>query len=111
MDVRAAERELASRTDSPEDAFERAWSAEVLARAYERMRGERHFDAFELALSHGLGPSEVGTRLGLKPKEAENAVRRARKRFREFVLEEIRLDVETRAEAEEELARLLDRIR
>ncbi len=111
LDLREAERELTSRADTPEEAFERGWRADVLARAFERMRGAPHFDAFALAMSEGLGPSEIAARLRLKPKDAENAILRARSRYRELVLAEIRLDVETRAEAEEELARILETIR
>jgi RNA polymerase sigma-70 factor (ECF subfamily) len=112
VDVKAAERELSTGpSDDPEAAFERAWGGDLLSRAFERMRGEKHFDALELALTHGLGPTEIASHLGIKAKDAENALARARRRFRAVVLEEILLDVETPEDAEEELRRLLERIR
>jgi RNA polymerase sigma-70 factor (ECF subfamily) len=110
VDLRQAERELRT-SDSPATAFERAWGAGVLARAFERMRQEPRFDLFEAAMSRGLSPAEICRASGLGAKEVENALYRARKRYRELVLEEILQDVETREEGEAELRGLLERMR
>jgi RNA polymerase sigma factor (sigma-70 family) len=103
--------ELGMEGGTPEEAFERAWGETVLARAFDRMRGELHFDVLDLHLSKGLGVTEIGKTLGRKPKEVENALGRARKRFKEAVLGEVLEYVSSEAEAEEEIRQILGRLR
>ena len=111
LDEGAAETELrAAPGDSPENAFERAWGATVLARAFERMRAHRHWDVLSLHLEQGLGASEIAARLGRKPKDVENALGRGRKKLRDAVIAEILEYVATVEQAEEELAALLGRL-
>lgn len=107
LDVAQAEAELVRAGEGPEEAFERAWGAGVLARAFERLRGAPGFEALRIKLSENLSHGEIGKRLGCGAKDVENALYRARKKFKEAVLAEIRLEVESPAEAEEELARVL----
>jgi RNA polymerase sigma factor (sigma-70 family) len=94
---------------TPEEAFERAWGETVLARAFDCMRGQPHFDLLDLHLSRGLGVTEIAKALRRRPKEVENALGRARKRFKQAVLGEVLQYVASEEEAREEIRQLLGR--
>jgi len=110
LDVAAVETDLAKRVvEAPEEAFERAWAAGVLARAFDSMRGEAQFEAVRLRLAEGMAPGEIGKKLGMGAKEVDNALHRGKKRLKERVMEEMKQEVGEGEDAEEEMRRLLAR--
>lgn len=111
LDTKTAERDLKADTSSgPEEAFERAWAAELLARAFDQMKNEPYYEALHLHLTEGLGATGIARRLKRNPKDAENALARGRRRFREILLSELLGETGSRAEAEDEFSRLLKKL-
>lgn len=85
--------------DSPEQAFQRGFALEVLARGFKALQAEAretgHFDMYE-ALEPYLARDplpgqyeEIGRRLGVRPLALVLALKRLRQRFRELVHEEL----------------------
>lgn len=101
---------------SPESAFERAWAATVIERAYERLRGEAaragRQPLFE-KLSPFLGETaeaadyrRLGEELGMRPNTVAVSVHRLRLRLRELVRAEIVDQTDGPEAAERELRAL-----
>lgn len=100
-----------------EKIFERRWAItmldRVLSRLEQQMRERDRGQLFELCRSclTGLGSDDsyaaIATHCGLTEAAVKIAVHRMRSRFRELLLEEVRLTVASEAEAMEELQSLL----
>jgi DNA-directed RNA polymerase specialized sigma24 family protein len=116
FDADVAERAVASSADDPERAFQRAWAARVMDRAMARLRGE--FDRGERTgdfalVSRFFGADEppayreAAAAAGMSLPQLKSFLHRARLRYRELVLDEVRDTVADAAEAERELAELL----
>lgn len=84
---------------SPEQAYERAFALEVLARALQRLQAEAvqtghlpMYQALQVHLAHEPAPGEIdalGTRLNLPPLALVVALKRLRQRFRELAAQEL----------------------
>lgn len=115
LDFAEAETDFATRGSAdPEKLFERSCAAETLARVLERMRAERVEGYETLRLRFGLEGeasdyAEIARRLGISETDVINRVHRAKARFRELLVEELRQTATTQSELEEEL-RLFRRI-
>lgn len=103
---------------SPDDGFRRDWALRVMGEALQAVRGEfaragreAEFEMLRLHLSYGAGTPptyvQVGERLGLSEDDVRTRIHRARRRYREAVLEVLRASTETEEEAREELRDLL----
>lgn len=109
--------EAESHTLPPDEAFDRKWALELLARAQERLRGvyagegkTAIFDALAPALLDGKrweGNASVATALKMHEGAVKVALHRLRNRFRETLLEEIRDTVSDESEVHTEVAHLL----
>lgn len=85
--------------DSPEQAFQRGFALEVLARGFRALQAEARqtghldmYEALEPYLAHDPLPGqldEMGRRLGIRPLALVLALKRLRQRFRELVHEEL----------------------
>ncbi len=104
----------ASRAEPPERLFQRQWALEIIEHALDGLRAEYQSsgrsDEFEalrrfLSASGDRAPSyaSVAASLGVSENDVKNRVYRARQRFRDAILREIRASTETAEEAEEEL--------
>ncbi len=108
LDAAGAEAELArGAAESAEAAYERAWAAGVLARAFEALREDAQFEVVRLRLVEGLAPAAIGKRLRLGVREVDNALQRGKAKLRERVLAEVREEVGEGEDAEAEMRRLL----
>lgn len=99
--------------ESPDEAFDRAWTYELLERATERARAhwlesgrelrQKVFEAYELAPA-GEQPTYGGVAeaLGIKVTDVRNHLYAARERIREEVRAELRETVSNPAQLEEE---------
>jgi len=108
----AFERQFAT-SESPERAFDRAWSMAVLERAQGRLREESNAVG-KGALHEALGPeseeqshASVASRLGLTESAVKTAAFRLRRRYRELIRAEIAQTVSSEAELNAELDELL----
>lgn len=108
---------VATESESPDSAFDREWSRNLLASAtstLERtlsLEGKRdHFEAFRLF--HRVDPPlphvEIARRLDRRPGDVDNFLRLARKRLREIVVDLVRDYASTPEEIEEQLRSLLE---
>lgn len=106
----------APESQSPEQAFERAWAATVIERAYVRLRAEAG-RAGKRALFDTLAPylaetaesadyRRLGEALGMKPNTVAVSVHRLRLRLRELVRAEIAEQTDGEEAAEVELRAL-----
>ncbi|WHZ18825.1 MAG: hypothetical protein OJF55_000974 [Rhodanobacteraceae bacterium] len=85
--------------DSPEQAFQRGYALEVLARGFKALQAEARqtghldmYEALEPFLAHDPLPGqyeELGRKLGIRPLALVLALKRLRQRFRELVREEL----------------------
>lgn len=108
LDATGAEAELArGAAESAEAAYERAWAAGVLARAFEALRADPHFEVVRLRLVEGLAPAAIGKRLGIGAKDVDNALQRGKAKLRERVLAEVKEEVGAGESAEVEMRKLL----
>jgi RNA polymerase sigma factor (sigma-70 family) len=109
------ERDLAAAPPAAID-FDRAWARDVMARALVRLReeyasGRRHsggdavlrFFQPEAEVSHAEGAASCG----LTPTQFKASLHRARRRYRELLLEEVAPTVGDAADADEEVRALL----
>jgi RNA polymerase sigma factor (sigma-70 family) len=114
LDFVEAEREIgaAPADEAPENLYRREWARLVMDRALERLRKESEaagraieFTIFREHLGRGESPSyaDLAARLGVTETDVRNRLNRARIRFREALLEEIRAYTTTPDEAREEL--------
>lgn len=86
-------------TGSPEQAYERAFALEVLARALQRLQAEAEqtghlpmYQALQVHLAHEPVPGEIdaiGARLHIPPLALVVALKRLRQRFRELAAQEL----------------------
>jgi RNA polymerase sigma-70 factor (ECF subfamily) len=84
---------------SPEQAYERAFALEVLARALQRLQAEAEqtghlpmYQALQVHLAHEPVPGEIdalGVQLNLPPLALVVALKRLRQRFRELAAQEL----------------------
>lgn len=105
-------------SQSPEHAFERAWAATVIERAYERLRAETEragkralFDKLAPFLAEAAEAADyrrLGTELSLRPNTVAVSVHRLRLRLRELVRSEIADQTDGAEAAEVELRALRD---
>ncbi|MFZ5475443.1 MAG: RNA polymerase sigma factor [Myxococcota bacterium] len=116
FDADVAERAVAASGEDPERAFQRAWAGRVMDRAMARLRGEyesgERTGDFAIVLrffGDGEAPSyrDAAAEAGMSLPQLKAFLHRARARFRELVLDEVRDTVGDPAEAERELAELL----
>lgn len=85
--------------ESPEQAFQRGYALEVLARGFKALQAEARetghldmYEALEPYLARDPSPGqydELGRRLGIRPLALVLALKRLRQRFRELVREEL----------------------
>lgn len=85
--------------ESPEQAFQRGYALEVLARGFKALQAEARetghldmYEALEPYLAHDPLPGqyeELGRKLGIRPLALVLALKRLRQRFRELVHEEL----------------------
>jgi len=105
--------------EAPERIFRREWALQVIEHALEALRAEYsgsgkagEFEALVkyLSVEAERPPSyaEVARMLGVSENEVKNRIFRARRRYRDAILREIRCSTETGEEAEEELRDLFD---
>ena len=119
IDAREAERRLVREpvdADTPETAFERAWVAELLARAFERLRAEQEkigrgalFDRLRPSLAaEDDAPrfAEVARELAMTENAVKVAAHRLRKRYGELLRDEVAATVSDPAEIEDEIRAL-----
>ena len=105
--------------ESPEQAYERCWAEETLARVMQRFkiecdeRGRPQWHAVLRARfgikSGGSSYAEVARQLGLSEGDVTNYLHRATERFRELLVDELRQGVSGPGDLEEDL-RILRRI-
>lgn len=113
LDFTQAESEIGSSPegDSPEKIYRHEWARLVMDRALERLRLESEsagrpveFEIFREHLKSGdASYAELAARLRVSETDVRNRLHRARIRFRECLLEEIRAYTTTLEEAREEL--------
>ncbi|TAN05601.1 MAG: hypothetical protein EPN38_10580 [Rhodanobacteraceae bacterium] len=114
-DLEQRNRDDLTAAGSPEQAFQRGFALEVLARGFKRLQSEAgqtgHLDMYEALepyLAHDPLPGqyeEIGRRLAIRPLALVLALKRLRQRFRELVQQELmgtvaspeQLDAEQRA--------------
>ena len=111
-DIERRNREDQVAAGSPEQAFQRSFALEVLARAYKTLQVEARqtghvdmYDALEPYLSRDPLPGqyeEIGQRLQLRPLVLVLALKRLRQRFRELVQEELSDTVSSEDELDSE---------
>ncbi len=116
LDFLQAEAEIvAGRTDPPDRAYLRQWALQVVERALKALRDEyeaagrkAEFEALRAHLMADAAPSyaEVGRSLGASEGDIKNWLHRARQRFRDLVLAEIR--VYSDGDPDDELRELFD---
>lgn len=98
-DLERRNRDDRTAAGSPEQAFQRGFALEVLARGFKRLQSEAgqtgHLDMYEALepyLAHDPLPGqyeEIGQRLGIRPLALVLALKRLRQRFRELVQQEL----------------------
>lgn len=98
---------------TPEAVFERHWASSILNAVMERLRESYALDGkgevFDALKDHlGLGRAErgyreVGEELGISETAARLTVHRMRKRYRQFLLQQIASTLDPEESAEEEL--------
>lgn len=124
IDQQAAEHWLESEPVaglSPDQSFDRRWARSVLEQALIRLgkdyaaRGQSpQFEAlkdFAIGDTERKDYAEVATHLGKTPNAVAVEVHRLRQRFREMLLEEIRVTIANPNQAEEELQHLVSALR
>ena len=104
-------------TESPEQAYQRSFALEMLARGFTRLRNEAvrtgHLDMYEALepfLARDPAPGEyqeLAERLGSRPVAMVAALKRLRQRFRELVAEELADTVATPEEMIDEQRAML----
>lgn len=102
---------------TPEKIFDQQWANQILAVVLEKLRGE--FDAggragrFEAMKNYLLDMDDAGSysetagRLGISESAVKSGIHRLRQRYGEILREEIAQTVESTAEVEAEIGRLL----
>ena len=103
-------------TKTAEDLFARRWALTLLDRALERLRkfgesegGPRHFDRLSAYLTGDAGAptyAEVARDLGVTEDAVKSSVHRLRRRYREFLREEIADTVSDPADIDDEVSEL-----
>ncbi len=100
---------------TPEALFERRWALVLLGRTVERLRAEGSDDAARtdllLPLVGGPGEArpyaEIAAATGTTEDGVKSAVRRLRERFRRILREEIAATVDSAAEVDDEIRRMI----
>lgn len=101
---------------SPEEAFDRAWSREVLTRAVAQLRStlqaEGRHQQFEMFEAYSLGEDDIryedlAARFAMKPEDVRNRVRDARRRLLEIVRDSVAEYAGPGLDVEQEIAFLL----
>lgn len=115
LDLDRAEDELShvrSRRETPDKMFRREWCLSVLKGALTKLKGEwisngerKTFSVLKDHLSGGEGASyrTIARRLGVKESDVTNLLHRARTRYRELILEEVRPYVASEKDLREEV--------
>ena len=116
LDVEAAEQLLAvSKSDPPQELYDRNWAITVLERGLTRLReefqqgGKIHvFEGIKRFLSAKdmADYSQVAEQLHMSPSSLRVTVHRARKRYGELIREEVRGTVDDEAQVEKEIEEL-----
>ncbi len=101
---------------TPEAIYEPRWAAAVMARAFDRLRQEyasrqaRLFDALKPFIwgdKSGASHAEIAASLELSEGAVRVAVHRLRRRYRDFLREEIAQTVASAADVDDELRHLI----
>jgi len=111
---------IASRTLPPDEQFDREWALSLIARAIERLRALEIAAGREKLIS-ALGAhlfvdadtssyARIAEEMGTTPNAVKVAAHRLRKRLRSLILEEVRITVNSKSSAEEELRHLLNAV-
>lgn len=109
LDFAEAETDFATRgSKDPEELFRRSCAAETLARVLERMRAERAEGYEILRLRFGFEGeasdyAKIAQEFGISETDVTNRLHRAKARFRELLIEELRQTATNQGELEEEL--------
>lgn len=118
LDFAEAERvfsALPAAPETPERAFSRQWAIDTLQRALEALRAEMDPAVFDGLKPHlaGEGPAyaETAKSMGLSISQLNNALHRARRRYRELLRREVAAGVEDLAEVEDELRGLFEALK
>lgn len=113
LDIAAIE--LASKQESPDIAFDRAWLLRVMDMATERLRQEftesgkvDFFEAVAPLLDGRRAHASIAAQLGMSEAAFRAALYRLRKRYRCFIEEEIRETVTDSQKFEEEMRHLMN---
>jgi RNA polymerase sigma factor (sigma-70 family) len=120
LDEMAAERryrEEPAHAETAEKLYERSWALTVLERARDRLRAEfeasgkgqrfRVVEGFLPGEPSGLTFAEAGQQLGVTESAVKSELYRLKKRYREFLIEEIAQTVSSPAEIDEEVHYLI----
>lgn len=106
---------FASRQETPERAFERQWAVDTLQRALDALRAELEPALFEALKPHlaGEGPAyaETAKALGMSVTQLNNALHRARKRYRELLRREVAAGMDDLSRVDDELRGLFDALK
>jgi RNA polymerase sigma-70 factor (ECF subfamily) len=104
-------------TDTPEREFERQWILTLLDNVVRRLEDEfastgkaRQFELLKETLTGGravINYTAVAAELSISEEAARQAAHRLRRRYRELLREEVAATVESDAEVEDEIGRLL----
>lgn len=116
LDFETAERTLAATTESPEEAYQRAWAQGVFERALERLK--RDFESsqrtgpFNVILQYFQGTqtapySEIAAQHGMSVPQLKSFLHRARGRFRELVRDEVADTVSDTDDVDSEMQELI----
>ena len=106
----------APESESPEQAFDRAWAMTVLERCYARLDAEARlagkqdlYDRLRVYLAEPGEPADyrrLGEELGMRPNTIAVSVHRLRARLRDLVRDELADTIETEADLHAELREL-----
>ncbi len=93
--------EVASDGEDPEQAYLRHWAETVMDRALAQLRSEKELGIVEAFFGAGESPPyrEAATRAGMSVPQLKAAIHRARVRYRELVMAEVRETVDDERDA------------
>lgn len=89
-----------------DESFDREWAHHLIRLALEELarRNPRHHEALKLHLDGRLAYAEIGTKLGLEPKQVDNLLQQAKFKIAELLRGEIATYCSSGEEFDEEMA-------